>query len=285
MATAITSTHEQSWHEGREGRNEAHSSGISWGAVVAGAFVAAALSLVLLALGTGIGFSAASPWVGSGASASAIGKSTIVWLCLTQLIAASMGGYLAGRLRTRWVNIHTHEVYFRDTAHGFLVWAVGLVITAAFLTSAATSVIGGAAHLGAVSSTPANSQSNAALNPNAYYVDSLVRSSRATNEQSDLPLRGEVAVIFANGIRLGALPPADRSYLAQMVSARSGVSMPDAERRVDETFVQAQQNADDARKAIAHSMYWMFLALLIGAFCASYAATIGGRQRDHVVVV
>src|ERR1700730_1646539 len=132
------------------GRNEAHSSGVSWAAVVAGAFVAAALSLALLALGTGIGFSAVSPWANAGASASRIGRTAIAWLVLMQLIASSVGGYLAGRLRTRCVNIHTHEVYFRDTAHGFLVWAVGLVLTAAFLTSAAISVVGGAARAGAI---------------------------------------------------------------------------------------------------------------------------------------
>lgn len=284
MATAISSAQDHTWHEARDDRNEAHGSGISWGAVIAGAFVAAALSLTLLALGTGVGFSAALPWAGAGASASAIGKSTIVWLCLTQLIAASMGGYLAGRLRTKWVNVHTHEVYFRDTAHGFLVWAVGLVITAAFLTSAATTMVGSAAHVGTAAIAPAGAQSAAVGGSNAYYVDTLLRSTRAT-DQSDLPLRGEVAVIFANGIRLGALPLADRAYLAQIMSARTGAGMPEAERRVDEVFVQAQQNADDARKAIAHSMYWTFLALLIGAFCASYAATIGGRQRDHVPAV
>ena len=107
------------------GRNEAHSSGVTWAAVIAGAFATAALSLALLALGTGIGFSAVSPWVNAGASASAIGWTAIGWLVLMQLIASSAGGYLAGRLRTKWVNVHTHEVYFRDTAHGFLAWAVG----------------------------------------------------------------------------------------------------------------------------------------------------------------
>jgi len=112
--------------------NEAHSSGVSWAAVFAGAFVAAALSLILLALGTGLGFESVSPWANQGASAPAVGKSAIIWLIVMQIIAASMGGYLAGRLRTKWANIHTDEVYFRDTAHGFLVWAVGLVITAAF---------------------------------------------------------------------------------------------------------------------------------------------------------
>jgi hypothetical protein len=283
ISAAQVTAREQIWSDSREGRNEAHSSGISWGAVIAGAFVAAALSLTLLALGTGIGFSAASPWAGVGTSGSAIGKSTIVWLCLTQLIAASLGGYLAGRLRTKWVNVHTHEVYFRDTAHGFLVWAVGLVLTAAFLTSAAAGMVGGATRIATAPGAPA--EGSAAMGPNAYFVDTLLRSNRATPEQNEFPLRAEIAVIFANGIRLGALPPADRAYLAQIVAPRTGSSLPEAERRVDETFVHAQQNADDARRAIAHTMYWTFLALLIGAFCASYAATVGGRQRDHVPAV
>src|SRR5579859_7048150 len=125
------------------GRNEAHSSGVTWSAVIAGAFAAAALSLALLALGTGIGLSAVSPWVNAGASASAIGWTAIGWLVLMQLIASSVGGYLTGRLRTKWVNVHTHEVYFRDTAHGFLAWALATVISAALLGSAISSVVSG----------------------------------------------------------------------------------------------------------------------------------------------
>src|ERR1700674_5960002 len=87
-------------------RNEAHSSGVSWAAVIAGAFVAAALSLILLALGTGVGLSSVSPWSNVGASTSTVSSIAIVWLIVTQIIASTMGGYLAGRLRTKWVNIH-----------------------------------------------------------------------------------------------------------------------------------------------------------------------------------
>src|SRR6202158_3872889 len=141
--------------------NEASSSGVSWAAVIGGAAVAAATSLILLALGTGVGLSSISPWSNAGANASTVGKTAIVWLIATQIIASAMGGYLAGRLRTKWVNIHTDEVYFRDTAHGFLVWAVVLVITAAFLTSAAASLAGGAVQTGATAL--------AAADPNAYF--------------------------------------------------------------------------------------------------------------------
>src|ERR1700691_4165089 len=122
--------------------NEANSSGVSWAAVIAGGFVTAALSLILRALGSGLGLSSVSFWSNVGASSSTIGKAAIVWLILMQIMSASMGGYLAGRLRTKWANIHTDEVYFRDTAHGFLAWAVALVITAAFLVSAGTSMVG-----------------------------------------------------------------------------------------------------------------------------------------------
>ena len=266
-------------------RNEANSSGVSWGAVIAGAFVAAALSLALLALGTGIGLSAVSPWSNAGASASAIGWTAISWLVLMQLIASSVGGYLAGRLRTKWVNVHTHEVYFRDTAHGFLVWAVGLVLTAGFLTSAATSMIGGAARAGAIAEASGPVQSREGLSPNGYLVDTLLRTNPSAPDKDNAAVRGEVGLILVNSVREGSLPPADRTYLAQVVAARTGASQADAEKRVDDAYAQARETTDGARKAVAHAMYWSFLALLIGAFCASFAATIGGRERDRVMVV
>jgi hypothetical protein len=267
------------------GRNEAHSSGVSWAAVIAGAFVAAALSLALLALGTGIGFSAVSPWANAGASASAIGWTAIGWLVLMQLIASSAGGYLAGRLRTRWVHVHTHEVYFRDTAHGFLAWAVSLVITAAFLTSAATALVGGVAAGTVATNASGPAQSRDGVGPNGYLVDTLLRTSGNGSEKDNAVVRGEIGLIFANGLREGSLPPADRVYVAHLVAARTGVNQSEAEKRVDDAFTQAQQTADSARKAVAHSMYWTFLALLIGAFCASVAATIGGKERDLVPVI
>jgi hypothetical protein len=222
-----------------------------------------------------------------GASASAIGIGAIVWLIVTQIIAATMGGYLAGRLRTKWVNIHTNEVYFRDTAHGFLVWAVGLVITAAFLASAATSMVGGGAQLGAITSGKATSaQSDGqASDPNKYFVDTLFRSDRPASETTDASIRAEAGSIFANALRQKDVPAPDKTYLGQLVAARTGLSQTDAEQRVSDVLSQARQAADTARKAVAHSLYWTFLALLIGAFCASFAATIGGRRRDHVVAI
>jgi hypothetical protein len=283
--------------------DDSNSSGVSWGAVIAGAFVAAALSLALLALGTGIGMSSISPWANSGASAAKVGGGAIVWLVLMQLIAFSIGGYLAGRLRTKWVNVHTHEVYFRDTAHGFLVWAVGTVLTAAFLTSAAAAMLGGAARTTAnAAELSVTTRAQDGAGQNGYFVDTLLRSNNLPANSSpsadsgaatatpapstdNTSARGEVGAILSNALRQGSIPAADKTYLAQMIAARTGISEPDAERRVDDTFAQAQQAADTARKAIAHSMYWTFLALLVGAFFASLFATIGGKERDRVPVI
>jgi hypothetical protein len=266
--------------------NEANSSGVSWAAVIGGGFVTAALSLILLALGTGLGLSSVSPWSNVGVSASTIGTAAILWLILMQIISSSMGGYLAGRLRTKWANIHTDEVYFRDTAHGFLAWAVALVITAAFLAAAAASMVGATASSAAGGTGRATGvqAEGREFDPNEYFIDTLFRSESAKPDSNSTSVRGEAGRIFANALRQGDIS-ADKSYLAQLVAARTGLSQADAEKRVSDVFARAQQTADTARKTVAHSLLWAFLALLIGAFCASFAATIGGRQRDHVVIV
>jgi len=261
------------------GRNEAYASGVSWAAVIGGAFVAAALSLILLSLGTGLGFSAVSPWSNNGASASAIGSGAIAWLILTQIVASALGGYLGGRLRTKWAGVHTDEVYFRDTAHGLLVWAVGMVITAGFLASAAASFAG--AQRNAVATNPTQ---DSALDSTAYFVDTLLRADVSAIQKADAPERAEASRIFTHDLHQGALPNGDKTYLAQLVAARTGLNPPDAEKRVTDVFGDAQDSIDRVRKAIAHLSLWLFAALLSGAFCASYAGTIGGKQRDHLPI-
>ena len=272
----------QTGHTNAPVTNETDASGVSWPAVIGGAVVTAALSLSLIALGTGLGLSSVSPWSNIGASASAIGTAAIVWLILMQVVSSSMGGYLAGRLRTKWANIHTDEVYFRDTAHGFLTWAVALVVTAAFLTSAATYMVGAAAS-SVGTGLAAGAQTDGREDSNGYFIDTLFRSDAAQPASNDASVRGEVGRILARSLRQGDVPAADNQYLVQIVAARTGLSRADAEKRVADVVAGAKQAADIARKTMAHALLWIFLALLIGAFCASLAATIGGRQRDSVV--
>jgi hypothetical protein len=281
---------------------------VSWPAIVAGAMGAAALSLILLILGTGLGLSSVSPWSDRGASAATFGTSTILWVTLTQVAAAGMGGYIAGRLRTRWADTHADEVYFRDTAHGFLAWALATLLTAALLTSAIGSIVGGGAKAGAAVAGAAAVTSTAALptasasmasetsaNPNGYFVDALFRQdpgAAATPTSSvDPVMASEVSRIFANGMAHG-LSADDTKYVGQLVAQRTGLSQADAQKRVTGGFARIQATAkeaeaaardaaDKARKASAYAALWLFVSLLIGAFCASLAATFGGRRRDQ----
>ena len=169
----------------------ASESAVSWSAIFAGAVAAAALSLILLILGVGLGLSSVSPWSFEGVSKETFGWSSIAWLTFTALAASGLGGYLAGRLRTKWTQIHGDETYFRDTAHGFVSWAVATLLTAGLLTSAIGGVLGTGAKVagataGAAASTAgvaaAGAGSAAAAAPEGdlnYWVDSLFRS--ATN--------------------------------------------------------------------------------------------------------
>jgi hypothetical protein len=262
--------------------NEANSSGVSWSAVLAGAFVTAALSLILLALGTGLGFASMSVWSGVGASASAIGTAAILWFIVIQILSSSMGGYLAGRLRTKWTGIHTDEVYFRDTAHGFLAWSVALVVTAAYLASATTSVMNSSPDKDNLATT--QSQMNE-TSPNAYFIDSLFRTDGSKPLVENSAFTREAAVIFGTSLKNGDLSSTDKTYLYQLVISKTGMSQSEADERVGRTFLSAKMSAEAARKAIARTLLWSFIALLIGAFCASFSGTIGGRQRDRVILV
>src|SRR6202041_2119720 len=157
------------------GRNEAFSAGMSWPAVVGGAFVAASLSLILLTLGTGLGLSVVSPSLSLSEAASRVGMGAIAWLIITQIIAFSFGGYVAGRLRTKWVQVHTDEVFFRDTANGLLVWAVGFVVAAVFLASTASNIL--ARQRGEQQPVQTSEVATPLLNPNNYAIDTLFRGN------------------------------------------------------------------------------------------------------------
>src|SRR5271170_7856134 len=154
---------------------EAATSGIAWPAILGGAFAAAALALILVALGSGFGLASVSPWPNSGASATTFTIIAAIWLIIVQWVSAALGGYLTGRLRTKWAGVHTHEVFFRDTANGFLAWAVAAVIGAVLLASAASSVVSGGDRVAGAGASALASQGAGGSNPSAYYVDLLFR--------------------------------------------------------------------------------------------------------------
>ena len=262
----------------RTGTGEAVSSAASWSAILAGGVACAALSLLLLAFGVGMGFSVVSPWSNSGVSSTTFGIAAGLYLVVVAMISSSVGGYLAGRLRTKWAGVHSHEVYFRDTAHGFLAWAFATILSAALLASAASHILGGAS--AGLPQAAATAQSGG---PMGVYVDTLLRADPAAPRNStDIGAsRGELIRLFSSSLGNGGdVSPADRAYTAQIVAARTGLSQADAEKRVADVITQAKAAADSARKTAAHLALWVTISLLIGAFCASLAATEGGGLRD-----
>ena len=265
------------------GTDEPSVAGVSWAAVTAGAVVSCALTLVLLAFGIGLGLSVVSPWAGSGVSATTFKIGTGLYLLVIAMLSSSIGGYIAGRLRSRWVGVHSDEVYFRDTAHGFVAWALASVLGAILLASPASSLLGGAAAGATQGAASAASQAG----PMDGYIDTLLRSDTPTapmagqNPGNASDTRGEMVRLFGSSFHDGGdLKPADRAYVSKLVAARTGLSQADADKRVNDVVTQAKADIDAARKATAHLAFWLTASLLLGAFCASLAATEGGGLRD-----
>jgi hypothetical protein len=270
---------------------------VSWAAIAAGAVAAAALALVLIAFGAGLGLSAVSPWSDSGVSASSFKTGSGIYLVIVAVMSSAVGGYLAARLRTKWVGIHTHEAFFRDTAHGFLAWAFATLLSASALSSATAYLANGtAAGLGGAASQAARS-----VNPADVYVDKLFRpgppmqvvpvppapaDSSAVNPAAPAGAnpgqsRTEVLRLWTASFRdHQGLSASDKAYVVQVVAARTGLSQDDAEKRVNNVITEAKTAADDARKGAAKLSFWLTAAMLFGAFAASLAAVEGGSLRD-----
>jgi hypothetical protein len=251
--------------------------GVSWAAVVAGAVASCALTLVLLSFGAGVGFSVVSPWAHSGVSATSFEIGTGLYFIVMAMMSSALGGYLAGRLRNRWIGVRSSEVLFRDTAHGFLAWALASVLGAILLASPATSLLSSATS-GAAQAV-GSSQS---AGPMDGYVDMLLRSDNPASDNTNSGgTRQELARLFAADFRNGGEPStADRSYVAKVVAARTGLGQGDADKRVGDVITQVKADLDKARKAAEHLAIWLTLSLFIGAFSAALAAMEGGGLRD-----
>lgn len=272
---------------------------VNWGAIVAGALVATVATLVLLLIGSGLGLTMVSPWSSQGSTATAVLASAAIWLVVVQWISSCLGGYLAGRLRRRWTSVHSDEVVFRDSAHGLLAWALATLIVVGVLGSAISSLVGSGLQATAnVAAGAANAASSAVAdagaNPSmAYFVDSLFRPAdsarlNAPGQAGDGEAAAQATRILLTSAASGEISEGDKSYLAMLVAARTGLSQQDAQKRIDDTWtriedakVKAQQAAETARKSAVKTALLGALSLVIGAFIAAVSAILGGKLRDE----
>ena len=272
----------------------------SWSAAIAGAFAATAVTLIIVALGSGIGLSFASPY-GSGPSATSLTIAAAVWLVMAQTMGFAAGGYLAGRLRSPAYDGVVGETTFRDAAEGMVVWAIGVVAVTALAGALGFFAAGATAHVVAgMSSAPRSEPTASTSAPTEYFVDLLFRpgpGAATASGQRPAPdtvglapagaqpalsneARAEVNRILVRSAAQGRLDDNDRAYLAQVVAARTGISPDEAQRRVAEVESQARDAADKAAKAGAYLSFWTFMALLFGGTAATLGGMLGGSLRD-----
>lgn len=281
---------------------ESPSSAVSWSAIIAGAVSAAALTVVLMFLGSGLGLTMVSPWANQGAGVTTFAVSAAIWMIVIQWLSSALGGYMTGRLRTKWVGVHTDETFFRDTAHGLLAWALATLIVVCMATSSLTSAVGtgvkavsnvaSGAAMGASAGSASQASGTSDNGAMSYFVDSLFRPNDPTRlaapgAEGDAAAAAQASRILVSSAAAGEISPADRTYLGQLVAARTGLSEADATARVNTVLAQvneakakAQEAADTARKAGIAFALMAALSLVIGAFIASAAAALGGRLRD-----
>lgn len=265
---------------------------VSWSAIVAGVAVTGAISLVLIALGSGLGFSAMNPWasttnVGAPVTTKAVTVAGIYFL-VTAVLASAIGGYVTGRLRALWLGTDPHEAFFRDTAHGFVTWAVATLISAAVIGSAVTSITSGAAR---EATRYAVREGSSPFTDQLFdYDPATVAKARAGQDSASMTRdyqgdRSAAARLIASTTAPGHVATADeRQRLAVMVSARTGMSMPDAEKRVAMVEADARNAADVARRVGMMVSLWLAASMLAGALASSLGAWEGGAVRDGRLV-
>jgi hypothetical protein len=246
---------------------------ISWGAVMAGAIAASALTFVLITFGAAIGLAIASPSATWRDTSVALALLSGLWLLLTAVASFALGGYLAGRLRATWDTTAADEVEFRDGIHGVLVWGLAILIGASLALVAARAAAPQAA---GNALAPSAATAEPLL---AFELDRLFRADRP-NDTVDPDIRAQAARIITTSFGHADMAADDRAYLVRMVMTRTGLAQPDAERRVAEVIAQARRAIRRARANAVILAFMTAASLLAGAAVAWYAAGFGGRHRD-----
>jgi hypothetical protein len=274
-----------------------HKHAICWASVIAGAVATIAVGFALMILEASFGLAISSPWANHGLSAGAVSVNMIIAMIIVQWLSAAIGGYLTGRLRSRWHGTHTDEVFFRDTAHGFLTFCVAFLVMVTILGSAVSAVVGGGAKAGGAMMAagaaaemhgPHGDMMDPQMGPMSYTVDTMFRSTKPAADANNPESRMEVTRILGRAAKDGSISQEDRTYLGSVIANRAGVSQSEGEARVDRAVsdindakAKAKDAADKARKAAATLSLFTFLSLAIGAFIAAVAAACGGRCRDE----
>lgn len=249
---------------------------IQWSSVIAGAFAAGAMSFILVSFGVavGLGVSSASPtWRDASAALALLSG---LYLMIQAIVSFGFGGYIAGRTARPAPALATIEDdgERRDGLHGLTSWALAVLIGATLLA-----IIGAAA----IDRSPMRSSAGNATSAEpllSYELDKLFRAPRQPPNTDMREARAEAGRILMTSSSHSGVGTDDRAYLVQQVAALTGLSAPDAERRVDGSIAASQTAINRARRNSVIVAFSVAAATLIGAAVAWAAAVAGGRHRD-----
>ncbi|MEO7223552.1 MAG: hypothetical protein ABIY37_13870, partial [Devosia sp.] len=276
---------------------EEHHSYLDWPAVIGGIVLASAISLLLLAFGSAVGLSFADFDASDDVNPIWIAIAAALWLLWVQISSFMAGGYVTGRLRRRFNDATEHESDVRDGVHGLLVWGGALVLGAIIAVGgigAAVSAVGNAVGTATIAASNVAGDAAEGMDPNAYFVDTLFRApAGATPAAGSLQdFRGEATRILANGALAGTVSDTDKAYLAQIVSANTGLTPDEANARVNEVLTAVETAKAEAAAAAETARKWTVLgafltaaSLLVSGVGAYWAAMKGGNHRDKQTVV
>ena len=272
-----------------ESTDRDQSSYVDWAAIIAGIVLATAISVVLISFGSAVGLNFLDFGYGTGVNPIVVGIVAASWFLWVQISSFMAGGYLTGRLRRRHFDANEDESDLRDGAHGLLVWAgaavLGSIIAIGGIGAAASTV-------GNVAATATNAASNVAegtadnLDPNAYFIDTMFRSNQPVEAAV---ARDEAGRIFTQAaLNDGTFAEADRTYLANIVAANTGIAPAEAQTRVDQAIANVEAARQDAieaariaRNTAIISAFLLAASLLISAIGAFWSAQKGGNHRDN----
>lgn len=247
---------------------------LSWTPVILGALIATALSSILLAFGVtiGLGVSSTAPtWRDASA---ALWILSGLYLILQAALSFGVGGYIAGRTNVGLAALDTAEIEQRDGLHGLAAWALAVVLGVAL-----------AAFIGSATLTRPNSNGSSARTSAAepllsYEIDRLFRPLRRAANVDLLQERAEAGRILLTSSSHSGMSSEDRSYLAQLVAANTGLAGAEAEKRVDAAIATSQASIAKSRRSSVILAFSVAAAILLGAVIAVAAASVGGSHRD-----
>ena len=248
---------------------------VQWTPIVLGALAATALSSILITFAAtiGLGVTSTSPtWRDASA---ALWTLSGIYLVLQAMLSFGLGGYVAGRIRTPVANAAPDEINVSDGVHGLGAWALAVVmgvILAALVASASVS-------RAPTVTTPA-ARTSAAEPLLSYEIDRLLRPAKRAASVDQSAERGEAGRILLTSSSHEGVSTDDRAYLIQEVAAITGLTPPDAERRVDNAIADSRTAISRSRRSTVILAFFAASALLLGAVAAWAAACAGGSHRD-----